>query len=173
MEVMVFLLLLLATPGGSGAAWCTCRPDSSDPALQKTIDYACGAGADCNPILQNGACYNPNTVLSHCSYAANSYYQRLRELVTLQALLLLQQQIPAVMAVFILQPQGTSSASSLTPNSLNPSQTGTGVLGGLGPSGISTNIDGSAAAGFLSSPIIPPLLLTILLLLGLVFAQRS
>ncbi|KAH0463772.1 hypothetical protein IEQ34_006558 [Dendrobium chrysotoxum] len=76
MEVMVFLLLLLAMPGGSGAAWCTCRPDASDPALQKTIDYACGAGADCNPILQNGACYNPDTVLAHCSYAANSFYQR-------------------------------------------------------------------------------------------------
>ncbi|XP_028555256.1 PLASMODESMATA CALLOSE-BINDING PROTEIN 3 isoform X1 [Dendrobium catenatum] len=76
MEVMVLFLLLLAMPGGSGAAWCTCRPDASDPALQKTIDYACGAGADCNPILQNGLCYNPNTVLAHCSYAANSYYQR-------------------------------------------------------------------------------------------------
>ncbi|KAK8923710.1 Glucan endo-1,3-beta-glucosidase-like protein 3 [Platanthera zijinensis] len=50
--------------------------DASIPALQKTIDYACGAGADCGPILQNGACYNPNTVLTHCSYAANSYYQR-------------------------------------------------------------------------------------------------
>ncbi|KAK8943692.1 Glucan endo-1,3-beta-glucosidase-like protein 3 [Platanthera guangdongensis] len=58
------------------AAWCVCRQDASIPALQKTIDYACGAGADCGPILQNGACYNPNTVLTHCSYAANSYYQR-------------------------------------------------------------------------------------------------
>ncbi|RWW57090.1 hypothetical protein BHE74_00036142 [Ensete ventricosum] len=48
----------------------------SNPALQKTLDYACGAGADCTPIIQNGACYNPNTVLGHCSYAANSYYQR-------------------------------------------------------------------------------------------------
>ncbi|RRT73405.1 hypothetical protein B296_00030840 [Ensete ventricosum] len=57
------------------AAWCVCRSDMSTTALQKTLDYACGAGADCTPILQNGACYNPNTVLAHCSYAANSYYQ--------------------------------------------------------------------------------------------------
>ncbi|KAG6532336.1 hypothetical protein ZIOFF_006176 [Zingiber officinale] len=60
----------------SDAAWCVCRSDMSTTALQKTLDFACGAGADCTPILQNGACYNPNTVLAHCSYAANSYYQR-------------------------------------------------------------------------------------------------
>lgn len=56
-----------------------CRSDLNDTALQKTLDYACGNGADCTPILQNGACYNPNTVKAHCSYAANSYYQRKNE----------------------------------------------------------------------------------------------
>ncbi|XP_043723219.1 PLASMODESMATA CALLOSE-BINDING PROTEIN 3-like isoform X1 [Telopea speciosissima] len=58
------------------ANWCVCRSDVSDTALQKTLDYACGAGADCTPILQNGACYQPNTVRGHCSYAANSYFQK-------------------------------------------------------------------------------------------------
>lgn len=58
------------------ATWCVCRSDVSNAAQQKTLDYACGAGADCNPILQNGACFNPNTVLAHCSYAANSYFQK-------------------------------------------------------------------------------------------------
>jgi hypothetical protein len=52
-----------------------CRQDAAQAALQKTIDYACGSGADCNSIHENGACYNPNTVPAHCSWAANSYYQ--------------------------------------------------------------------------------------------------
>ncbi|XP_074565280.1 PLASMODESMATA CALLOSE-BINDING PROTEIN 2-like [Curcuma longa] len=73
---LLLLLIPLSTLSPSDAAWCVCRSDMSTPALQKTLDFACGAGADCTPILQNGACYNPNTVLAHCSYAANSYYQR-------------------------------------------------------------------------------------------------
>ena len=58
------------------AVYCVCKDGLSDQALQKTLDYACGAGADCSPILQNGACYNPNTVKDHCSYAVNSYFQK-------------------------------------------------------------------------------------------------
>jgi hypothetical protein len=57
-------------------AWCVCRSDLADSALQKTLDYACGGGADCKPILQGGACFAPDTVKAHCSYAANSFYQR-------------------------------------------------------------------------------------------------
>jgi len=48
----------------------------SDDVLQKALDYACGAGADCNPIRPNGQCYNPNALRNHCSYAVNSYYQK-------------------------------------------------------------------------------------------------
>ncbi|THU75001.1 hypothetical protein C4D60_Mb04t39320 [Musa balbisiana] len=76
MAALAFAVLMLAMIGGSEAAWCICKPDLGDTALQKTLDYACGAGADCTPILQNGACYSPNTVKDHCSYAVNSYYQR-------------------------------------------------------------------------------------------------
>ncbi|KAL0926610.1 hypothetical protein M5K25_002849 [Dendrobium thyrsiflorum] len=77
MEVLlVYLLFMMAMTRDSDGAWCVCRTELSDSALQKTLDYACGAGADCVPINQNGACYNPNTVKAHCSYAANSYYQR-------------------------------------------------------------------------------------------------
>jgi hypothetical protein len=57
-------------------AWCVCRPDVADAALQKTLDYACGHGADCAAVLPTGPCYSPTTVRAHCSYAANSYFQR-------------------------------------------------------------------------------------------------
>ena len=53
-----------------------CRTDLYDVQLQKTLDYACGGGADCRPILKGGACFTPDTVKAHCSYAVNSYYQR-------------------------------------------------------------------------------------------------
>lgn len=59
-----------------GANYCVCKDGVGDTALQHSIDYACGNGADCTGILQNGPCYNPNTIKDHCSYAVNSYYQR-------------------------------------------------------------------------------------------------
>lgn len=59
-----------------GGTWCVCREGLSEAMLQKTLDYACGAGADCGPIHQNGPCFNPNTVKSHCSYAVNSFFQK-------------------------------------------------------------------------------------------------
>ncbi|CAL9062989.1 unnamed protein product [Musa banksii] len=73
---LLLLVLTVSIFGGSDAAWCVWQPHVSTTALQKTMDYACGAGADCNPILHDGACYNANTVLSDCSYGANSFHQR-------------------------------------------------------------------------------------------------
>uniref|UniRef100_A0A5B7BJW8 Putative PLASMODESMATA CALLOSE-BINDING PROTEIN 3 n=1 Tax=Davidia involucrata TaxID=16924 RepID=A0A5B7BJW8_DAVIN len=76
MAGLVFVVLLLAIAGhSSGATWCVCK-EGNDAALQKTLDYACGAGADCTLIHQNGACYNPNTLRAHCNYAVNSYFQK-------------------------------------------------------------------------------------------------
>ncbi|CAN6281327.1 unnamed protein product [Urochloa humidicola] len=75
----LFLLVAVvaaALAGRSDGAWCVCRTDLADSALQKTLDYACGDGADCKPILQNGPCFAPDTVKAHCSYAVNSFYQR-------------------------------------------------------------------------------------------------
>ncbi|XP_075522187.1 PLASMODESMATA CALLOSE-BINDING PROTEIN 2-like isoform X2 [Primulina tabacum] len=73
---VVYLVILFAMAIHSDATYCVCNSGHSDSVLQKNIDYACGNGADCSAILQNGACFNPNTVKEHCNYAVNSYYQR-------------------------------------------------------------------------------------------------
>ncbi|EOA28779.1 hypothetical protein CARUB_v10025011mg [Capsella rubella] len=62
MDVVVLAVILLAMAGHSSGTWCECREGLSEAMLQKTLDYACGAGADCVPIHQNGPCFNPNTV---------------------------------------------------------------------------------------------------------------
>ncbi|XP_052179906.1 PLASMODESMATA CALLOSE-BINDING PROTEIN 3-like isoform X2 [Diospyros lotus] len=76
MAGLVVLALLMAMVGHSSAAWCVCKDGVSESVLQKTLDYACGAGADCNPTHQSMPCFNPNTVRAHCSYAVNSYFQK-------------------------------------------------------------------------------------------------
>lgn len=57
------------------AAFCLCRSDANPVAMQKAIDYACSK-VDCSQIGPNGACYGPVSVVAHCSYACNSYYQK-------------------------------------------------------------------------------------------------
>ncbi|PQP92670.1 PLASMODESMATA CALLOSE-BINDING PROTEIN 3 [Prunus yedoensis var. nudiflora] len=76
MAALVCIVVLLALTGHSSATYCICKDGVGDSALQKALDYACGAGADCAPILQSGACYQPNTIKDHCNYAVNSYFQR-------------------------------------------------------------------------------------------------
>ncbi|URE25677.1 X8 domain [Musa troglodytarum] len=175
MAALVFLLMTVAMFGVSDAAWCVCRSDSSTTVLQKTLDYACGAGADCTPILQNGACYNPNTVLAHCSYAANSYYQgkgQTQDACDFAGTAMLTSTDPGGNGC--TYPATTSAAgssttptnTSTTPSSTTPSTftptTGTGgVLGGLGPTG-TTSIDGSDG-GLIPNKGMPSLLLTFLL----------
>ena len=60
-----------------GGAWCVPQPGVSYVQLQANIDYACGHGIDCGPIQYGGACFEPNTVISHAAYAMNLYYQTL------------------------------------------------------------------------------------------------
>ncbi|XP_050374380.1 PLASMODESMATA CALLOSE-BINDING PROTEIN 3-like isoform X2 [Argentina anserina] len=76
MAALLYIVLFLALTGRSSATYCLCKDGVGDAALQKALDYACGAGADCSPILQNGVCYNPNTIKDHCNWAVNSYFQR-------------------------------------------------------------------------------------------------
>ncbi|KAL1541659.1 PLASMODESMATA CALLOSE-BINDING PROTEIN 3-like [Salvia divinorum] len=78
-SLLPLLLGLLAIAARSSATWCVCKQGVSDAALQKTLDYACGSGADCNPTRQSGPCFSPNTVRAHCNYAVNSYFQRNRQ----------------------------------------------------------------------------------------------
>ncbi|KAJ8458475.1 hypothetical protein OPV22_031401 [Ensete ventricosum] len=175
---LVFFLMTLAMFGASDAAWCVCRSDMSTTVLQKTLDYACGAGADCTPILQNGACYNPNTVLAHCSYAANSYYQRkgqTQDACDFAGTAMLSSTDPGgngctfpattSAAGSSTSPTSTSTTpSSTTPSTFTPTTgtTGTGgVLGGLGPTG-TTSIDGSDG-GLIPNKGMASLLLTFLL----------
>ena len=56
--------------------YCVCKSDANPVAMQKAIDYACGKGAACTQITSSGPCFQPSSVVAHCSYACNSYYQK-------------------------------------------------------------------------------------------------
>ncbi|KAK3143739.1 hypothetical protein QOZ80_4AG0304340 [Eleusine coracana subsp. coracana] len=63
-------------PGAGQPLWCVAKPTVPDPIMQEAMDYACGTGAECGSIQPTGACYQPNTVLAHASFAFNSYWQQ-------------------------------------------------------------------------------------------------
>ncbi|MCD9644525.1 hypothetical protein HAX54_032783 [Datura stramonium] len=58
------------------ALWCVAKPSVPDPIIQEAMNYACASGADCDQILPNGSCFQPDTLFAHASYAFNSYWQR-------------------------------------------------------------------------------------------------
>ncbi|RRT64058.1 hypothetical protein B296_00039591 [Ensete ventricosum] len=84
------LVLLLWSPRGDGLReeakdavatggelWCVAKNNAEDAALQSALDWACGpGGADCRPIQQGGACYQPEDIQSHASFAFNDYFLR-------------------------------------------------------------------------------------------------
>ncbi|KAB2038016.1 hypothetical protein ERO13_D03G096300v2 [Gossypium hirsutum] len=169
------LLILAAITGRSSGNWCICKDGVSDTVLQKTLDYACGAGADCNPIHLKGSCFNPDTVKAHCSYAVNSYFQRKGQAqgtcdfsgtatVTTADPSYTGCAFPSSASTAGTTTTPTTTPSSTTPSSVNPinntptsttpfgSTTPTGILGGvgngLGPSGTGINPDYSTDGGF-------------------------
>ncbi|KAL1553448.1 PLASMODESMATA CALLOSE-BINDING PROTEIN 2 [Salvia divinorum] len=160
MAALVLMALLLAITGHSSASWCVCKDGLSDTVLQKALDYACGAGADCNPIHQNGPCFQPDTVKAHCSYAANSYFQKNRQQATacnFEGAATISASDPSISgctypatASSSTTPGTVTPVSGTTGNSpgmINPS-TGGGVLGGnpgISPSGMNPNTDLSDA----------------------------
>ncbi|KAJ3705988.1 hypothetical protein LUZ61_009693 [Rhynchospora tenuis] len=159
MALLIYAVLILTLFGRSDAGFCTCRSDLPDTVLQKTLDYACGHGADCNPILQNGACYNPNTVKGHCSYAVNSYYQRNGQSPDAcqfpyngAATTIVSTTDPSYTGCAYPATQSAAGTSTTTTTSSTPGTTssiysppGT-VMGGLGPSGNSISTDSSDAS---------------------------
>ncbi|KAL2612523.1 hypothetical protein R1flu_024215 [Riccia fluitans] len=62
--------------GSSDGKFCLAKDGISDSQLQAALDFACGpGGADCKPIQPGQACFEPNNLHAHASYAFNSYFQ--------------------------------------------------------------------------------------------------
>ncbi|KAB5544572.1 hypothetical protein DKX38_012684 [Salix brachista] len=156
MAVLVFLVFLWALTGHSSATYCICKDGIADAQLQKALDYACGAGADCTQILQSGPCYQPNTVKDHCSYAVNSYFQKKGQAVgscDFSATATTSATAPTNVSTGCTYPasatpstgtgnstnSGTAPTGTATPSSIIPPPPSSVFNSGLGPTGINVN----------------------------------
>ncbi|XP_054795920.1 PLASMODESMATA CALLOSE-BINDING PROTEIN 3-like [Prosopis cineraria] len=149
MVLLLYFVLLLALTGHSSALYCVCKDGVGDQALQKALDYACGAGADCTPILQNGACYQPNTVKDHCSYAVNSYFQKRGQAqgsCDFAGTATASQTAPASSSGCVF-PSSASSTSTGTGTTTTPSTSPTTGITGTTPSTTTSTTPTSTTAG--------------------------
>ncbi|CAL5396387.1 unnamed protein product [Camellia sinensis] len=174
--IPVYLVLFLAMTSHSSATYCICKDGVGDAEFQKDIDYACGAGADCTPILQNGACYNPNTVKDHCNYAVNSYFQRKGQAVgtcDFSGTATTSQTLNSTNSacVYPASPSTAGNSSTTTPStstsptsSTTPSTSTTPTVFGLAPTGSGTTSINSKASVTLhqNTHLFWPLTLTLL-----------
>ncbi|KFK32021.1 hypothetical protein AALP_AA6G189800 [Arabis alpina] len=149
MSVLLPLCLIISMFTYSNAAYCVCK-DGNEQVLQKAIDYACGAGADCTQIQQNGVCFQPNTVKNHCDVAVNSYYQKKASsgaTCEFNGAAMLSQSPPSTASSCL-----TGSSSSGTPSTGTPS-TGTPSTGtpSTGTPSTGTPTTGNPTTGFPST----------------------
>ncbi|KAL8229999.1 hypothetical protein R6Q57_014899 [Mikania cordata] len=58
--------------------YCVAREGMDRKMLQAALDWACGPGkVDCSAMVQGAACYEPDTVAAHATYAFDAYYHRM------------------------------------------------------------------------------------------------
>ncbi|KAK8694997.1 hypothetical protein V6N13_072539 [Hibiscus sabdariffa] len=170
--VLLPLLLLATMTGPSSGTWCICKDGVSETVLQKTLDYACGEGAECSPTHVKGPCFNPDTVRAHCNYAVNSFFQKKGQApgtCDFAGTATLTTSDPSYAGCpFPATASAAGTTTTTTPKTTTPtvnpinntptsttpygSTTPTGMLGGvgngLGPSGAGINPDYSTDGGF-------------------------
>lgn len=60
-----------------GTTWCVALSSVTAVELQRALNWACGPGStDCSALQPGGPCFEPNDLVSHASFAFNSYYQQ-------------------------------------------------------------------------------------------------
>ncbi|KAF2620861.1 hypothetical protein F2Q68_00040755 [Brassica cretica] len=139
MRVFLGLLLLLALTTSSSAIYCLCKDGIGEKELQTAIDYACGSVADCNPIHDNGPCYQPNNIKSHCDWAVNSYFQKAAQVsgsCNFSGTATTNQNPPSNLVTGCIYP---SSASTTSPTGTTLTNGTTPAFGPTGPGGFQGN----------------------------------
>ncbi|CAH1428283.1 unnamed protein product [Lactuca virosa] len=155
MAILVVSMLILSMAAHSSGNWCVCKKGGQDKVLQQAIDYACGNGADCTQTHDGGKCFNPDTVMDHCNYAVNSYFQNKNQAPGScdfsGAAMVVTADPSSNGCTFPTSASGTTGSTtntkspgstSTSPYGNNPSGVlGGGMGGGLGPSASSMDTD--------------------------------